>query len=208
MTSTRKNLWVLAAVIVPAAVVSVIYLQLMGYRTETLDVTLRVTARLSCLIFIVVFAARPLRQLFNTGWSKWLARERRSLGLAFAGMHTVHLGLIFYGMATQTLGVALNPVLLLIGGTAYALMYLMVITSFDAPTKAIGPKAWKLLHKTGLYYNGFLFLGMLPPGSDEQLLNPGRMGLIILMSLAISARVAAFFKTRAAKRRRQTAAVA
>jgi DMSO/TMAO reductase YedYZ heme-binding membrane subunit len=78
-----------------------------------------------------------------------------------------------------------------IGGTAYLLMYLMVITSFDAPRRFLSPAAWKRLHKLGLYYNGFLFLAMLPPGADEELPDAGRVLLIVLTTLALLVRVAA-----------------
>jgi sulfoxide reductase heme-binding subunit YedZ len=199
MTSNQKNILVIFGVAAPLAAAAIAYLLVEGYRTETLDMVLRVTGRLACAIFIVVFAARPLLQLLARPWTRALARERRSLGLAFASVHTVHLAFIFYGMATATLGVALNPILLAIGGTAYLLMYLMVITSFDAPTRAIGRVTWRRLHKMGLYYNAFLFLGMLPPGSDEKMLEPGRAALIVMMALAVIIRVIAFVKTRSRK---------
>jgi sulfoxide reductase heme-binding subunit YedZ len=199
VTSNQKNVLVILAVAAPVAAVSMAYLLAQGYRTETLDLVLRVTGRLSCAIFIVVFTARPLLQLLARPWTRALVRERRSWGLAFASVHTVHLSFILYGMATATLGVTVNPILLAIGGTAYLFMYLMVITSFDAPTRIVGRLWWRRLHKTGLYYNAFLFLGMLPPGSDEQMLEPGRAALIVMMALAVTIRVAAFIKVRSRK---------
>jgi sulfoxide reductase heme-binding subunit YedZ len=199
VTSNQKNILVIFGVAAPVAAAAITYLMAEGYRTETLDIVLRVTGRMSCAIFMVVFAARPLRQLMAHPWTRALARGRRSGGLTFAAVHTVHLAFIFYGITTATLGATLNPVVLAIGGTAYLLMFLMVITSFDAPTRFIGPAAWRRLHKTGLYYNAFLFLGMLAPGSDEELLEPGRVVLIVMTALAVTIRVAAFIKTRSRK---------
>ncbi len=72
-----------------------------------------------------------------------MLKNRRYFGIVFAGSHTVHLALI--------IKFALDPInlppTLLIGGTAYALLQLMLITSFNAPAAAVGPVAWRRLHK-------------------------------------------------------------
>ncbi len=72
-----------------------------------------------------------------------MLKNRRYFGIVFAGSHTVHLALI--------IKFALDPInlppTLLIGGTAYALLQLMLITSFNAPAAAVGPVAWRRLHR-------------------------------------------------------------
>ena len=52
---------------------------------------------------------------------------------------------------------------------AFVLIYLMFITSFDIPRKAIGPKAWKTLHRVGLVWFAYIF-GR--PGSFRKLVDP------------------------------------
>ena len=97
-----------------------------------------------------------------------MLRNRRLVGVAFAGVMTVHLGLLAYRFGSQP--DLDHPLLkLLFGGAAYGLFYLMLITSFDAPKKAVGPRAWKILHRAGLIWAGAIF-GL--PRSLESLSDP------------------------------------
>ena len=200
--STRTNYLVFVGIMLLGLIPSQIYLLSAGFSDDSLNMVLRQTARSSLLFFLLAFVASPLRELVDLPVSRWLVRHRRLLGLAFGGMQSAHLLLIACRYAAMP-GVDLNPIVGTIGGTAYLLMYLMVVTSFDAPRRLMSPVAWRRLHKVGLFYNGFLFLAMLPPGADEQLLNPGRFVLIVLTSIAVLIRVAAFVsrwrKSRAAK---------
>ena len=84
------------------------------------------------------------------------SKNRRLLGVALTSVMTVHLVLIAYRFGTQP--ELSYPLLnLIIGGGAYLMLYLMFITSFDGPTRALGPKKWKLLHRTGLIYAALIF---------------------------------------------------
>ena len=85
-----------------------------------------------------------------------ILRNRRLLGVAFAGVMTGHLSLIMYRFGSQPELTYPAPSLV-VGGTAYALIYLMFITSFDGPRRALGPKAWKILHRTGLVLFSLIF---------------------------------------------------
>ncbi|MEH6548863.1 MAG: hypothetical protein V7711_06125 [Pseudomonadales bacterium] len=202
--STRRNFLVFVGIMLLGLIPSEIYLLSAGFSDDSLNMVLRQTARSSLLFFLLAFVATPLRQLVDLPVARWLVRHRRSLGLAFGGMQSAHLLLIACRYAAIP-GVDLNPIVGTIGGTAYLLMYLMVVTSFNAPRRFISAVAWQRLHKVGLYYNGFLFLAMLPPGADEQLLNPGRAVLIVLTTIAVLVRVAEFAshwrKSRTAKQR-------
>lgn len=192
---TRNNWLVFIGFILLGLVPSQLYFMLAGFSDDSLNMVLRQTARFGYIFFLLAFVAAPLRELTDHPLTRSLMRHRRLLGLAFGGMHTAHL-LLVACRYTAIPGVDLAPVVGVIGGTAYLLMYLMVITSFDLPRRLISPQAWRRLHKVGLYYNGFLFLGMLPPGADEELLNPGRMMLIGLTALALLVRIAAFYSRR------------
>jgi DMSO/TMAO reductase YedYZ heme-binding membrane subunit len=191
VTSGRKNWLVLGGVALPAAAAAAAYLVVAGASDEHLNLTLRFSARASFMIYLLVFVARPLLQLTNSPWARWLARERRSLGIAFAAMHTVHLGLIAWRFGTiPSLDYPLANAA--IGGTAYLLMYAMLITSFDGPARAIGPRHWRRLHKLGLYYIGFIFLSTLLPEPGVALYTFERAWFVALTGLAATIRLTAW----------------
>ena len=70
------------------------YLLTTGIDDETITLALRMSGRVAFAVLIVAFAARPLRQLLKAPWTAKLLRNRRQVGVAFAGIHTAHLGLI------------------------------------------------------------------------------------------------------------------
>lgn len=195
LTSNQKNLTILFGVIVPTTAATAVYLQSAGVTDDHLNMLLRLTARISFMTYLVVFIARPMRQLFTNDMTAWLLRERRSLGITFAAMHTVHLGLIAYRFNTIP-GLDYEPANGIIGGTAYALMYLMLITSFDAPARALGPKNWKRLHEFGLYYIGLIFVSTLLPDPGDEIFTPERTWFVFLTAGAIFIRLTAYFAKR------------
>ena len=149
MTNARKNWLALSGAFLISGVFSATYLLLFGADDENLRFVLRLTARCAALIFLLAFIARPLHQVSATAATRTLLKYRRQVGVAFASVHTVHLLLIF-------LRTSLVPEFEFapkdyVGGVVYFLILLMLITSFDLPARTIGPKAWKILHKTGLY---------------------------------------------------------
>lgn len=147
------------------------------------------------MVYLVIFVARPLRQLLPNDMTKWLLRERRALGIAFAAVHTVHLGLIFTRLDLASL--LARPVIgTAVGATAYLLMYLMLLTSFDAPARRLGPQHWHRLHKTGLYFIGFVFFATLLPEPGQPVYTLERAWLYTLTGLAVFARLTAWFATR------------
>lgn len=201
MSSNSKNLAILFGVMVPSALTAYIYLQAAGFNDENLLLLLRLTARLAFFVYLVIFIARPLRQLLRNSLTLWLLKERRSLGIAFAAMHTVHLGLIFtlHDMAS----LLERPIIgTLFGATAYALMYLMLLTSFNAPARALGPTKWRRLHKTGLYFIGFVFIATLLPEPGEPVYIMERAWLTILTGGALVIRLTAWFASRRKQRGR------
>ncbi len=175
---------------------SAVYLLTSAVTDENISLLLRLTAWISFLLLLVIFVARPLQQLFNTPFTLSLLRNRALMGVIFAGVHTAHLGVIIY-RAQQVpefeFTIAGNPLGVLLYGTIYA----MLITTFSNPRRAIGPKAWKVLHKAGLY---FIFIGFvqtqLPRSLDD--LSTVNWWLMSLVILAILARLTAFFARRKA----------
>jgi len=130
-----------------------------GFGTDEagLRALLRFTARVSFLVFVPVYVAAPLRRLWPVPGARWLVRNRRHLGVSFAWAHGLH------GLAIAMLAVLLgdafevDPVTLVVGGLAYALLAGMTITSFDRTARWLGPHRWRILHRAGLHTLWFVF---------------------------------------------------
>ena len=189
MTSFQKNIAVFAAAFIAFSLPAFLHLQQQGWNEDSLGVTLRLSARLSLLIYLLIFVARPLRDLSVNKLSRTLLRNRRFLGIAFAAIMTAHLILL----------VVLNGWPAAIGGmVVYAFIYLMLITSFNGPTAALGPKRWKILHKTGLYVIGYALaqaqFSRILTGVGE----PVHYALAGLVLVAVGLRIGAWVKKRRA----------
>jgi hypothetical protein len=132
---------------------------LAGFGTDEagLRALVRLTVRVSFLVFVVVYAASPLRRLFPSRATRWIALNRRYLGVSFAWAHGLH------GLAIALLALLLgdgfeaNAATVWGGGLGYVLIAGMVATSFDRSARWLGPKRWALLHRAGLYWLWFIF---------------------------------------------------
>lgn len=119
---------------------------------DYLGYALRVTARISLAAFLLAYIARPLVQLLDRG--RWLVRHRRYLGLAAAASHTVHFGYVLaYDRVAEQPADALTW---LFGGTAFALFWIMALTSNDAAMRWMG-RRWRQLHRFGMHYLWLVF---------------------------------------------------
>jgi DMSO/TMAO reductase YedYZ heme-binding membrane subunit len=170
------------------------YMMVAGADDESIRLALRISGRVAFVILLVVFAARPLQQLLKAPWTAKILRNRRQLGVAFAGIHTAHLGLILMRVnQLPEFGVSFEDNLL--GMFVYAVIFAMLVTSFDGPSRAIGRKAWKALHKAGLFILVAAFTdSQLPRSMDE--LGPVNGTLIVLAAIALLIRIAAFLANR------------
>jgi len=125
--------------------------------TDAVDgarLTVRYTARTSLVLFMLAFAASSLLILAPSRPARWLRRNRRYLGLAFAFSHTLHgLALVTLASLDPSLFSSLtSPVTYLAGGTAYLFIFLMAVMSFDRTAVLIGPRSWRWLHALGAWY--------------------------------------------------------
>lgn len=148
--------WLFAAVIAVAASIAVTSFALWGTGSEGILHITRYTARFAFLIFVAVFAAGALAQLFPSNTTRWLKRNRRYLGLSFALAHFIHLA----ALTSLFIAIGEAPDLLTIigGGGAYMFIALMALTSNDWSVKKLGPKAWRRLHLTGIAYVWLIFM--------------------------------------------------
>lgn len=192
MTSNQRTAASFFGAMVLTCLASATYLLTTGIDDAGITLALRVSGRVAFAVLIVVFAARPLQQLLRKPWTAKLLRNRKLIGVAFAGIHTAHLGLIFMRanhVPDFSLSVSLP------GGTVYAFMFLMLITSFSGPARAIGPKAWKVLHKLGLFVMFYGFTRSQMPASFDELIFVNGL-LLALAAAALLLRIFAFFKHR------------
>ena len=177
------------------------YLTFAGMGDDSIRLSLRVSGRIAFVVLLVVFAARPLQQLLKAPWTARLLRNRKLLGVAFAGIHTAHLGLILIRInQLPDFGVSFEKNLP--GMFVYAFIFAMLITSFDGPARALSKKPWKALHKVGLFFLVFAFTqSQLPNSMDELELVNGL--LIALAAVALVIRIAAFVAKYRAKEQPQ-----
>jgi DMSO/TMAO reductase YedYZ heme-binding membrane subunit len=125
---------------------------------EGLRSAIRATARSSFALFLIAFTASAFAVLVPSPLSKALVRERRFIGLAFAFSHLVHAVLIYaYGQLNTEFWPSRTVANNIPGGTAYTFILLMALTSFKAPARLLGPKAWKALHVTGMWVIAAVF---------------------------------------------------
>jgi DMSO/TMAO reductase YedYZ heme-binding membrane subunit len=125
-----------------------------GFEVEGLRMVIRFTARTSLLFFCLAFGASALARLWPNGWTRWLRRNRRQLGVSFATSHALHAIAIvaFADMDPAGFATATSPASFVFGGIGYAIIIAMTATSFDRTAAAIGPRAWRILHLAGGYY--------------------------------------------------------
>ena len=107
---------------------------------QSLQYSVRATARSSFIVFLAVFTASSLARLMPATLTRALVRERRYIGLSFAFSHFLHaVLLVFYvRIAPEAFWVGRTPASNIPGSIGYALILLLVITSFKAPASVIG----------------------------------------------------------------------
>lgn len=186
----RQNWLVFAALFALTGGLAALWLAGGELDDERIRASMRYSAQFAFALYLVVLVARPLQQLLRKDWTATLLRNRRLVGVSFVAVMSAHLGLIVFYFSSQP---DLEFGLPALGASAYAIFYLMLITSFDRPRKALGPKAWKMLHRTGLVVAGFVF-GL--PSSLEDLSDPDYLKYGIPFAIAILIRTTAWLRSR------------
>jgi DMSO/TMAO reductase YedYZ heme-binding membrane subunit len=175
--------------------VSAVFLAVAGADEANTRFLARLTARLALIVLLLVFVARPLNQLLGKSWSRALVRHRSLLGVTFAGVHTGHL-LVLICHARLATGFDLSITANVLGALTYALIYAMLLTTFSGPKRYIGPRAWRLLHRSGLYWISAVFVSTLLPESLDEL-DKANAFLLAAFAAAATVRVGAFTARRA-----------
>lgn len=136
---------------------------------------IRTSVRFSAPWVILAFAASSLLLLFPNDCTRWLMRNRRIIGLSFAacmGWQLIFIAWMLVGHREFYLA-EIHPAGALPSRlSAYVVLLAMTVTSFATPRRMIGPKAWRILHKGGIYfmwlaicgsYTGSVFMEDDPP---------------------------------------------
>lgn len=124
---------------------------------------IRITARTSAILFLLAFTASSLYQLWPNNTTKWIRRNRRYLGVGFAGSHFVHAAfivttIVLNAQRFETRVVDPTPHgVFVLDFIAYGFIIAMTITSFDRISKRMQYSTWKNLHLTGSYVIWFTF---------------------------------------------------
>ncbi len=127
----------------------------------------RWTARISAILLVIVFALRPLSNVFKSTPIKQQLKYRRQWGLAFGANHLVHYGTIiilielgFDGDWSSFLTIEALPSYLI-----YGYIILMMLSSNHQSIQVLGPKVWKYFHSAGVYLLVIAFLSKFIPYS-------------------------------------------
>jgi len=183
--------YLLGAAVLSAAIV-IGTLGLVGTGEEGLRLVNRYLARLAFYLFLPAYSASALHRLWKSPATKWMMRERRSLGLGYAVAQLAHLGMIFAQISASAEPFEIT-VGLVVGGSAMALTVAMAATSSDAAQRRLGMRAWKRLHTVGIHFIWFIYLASYQGNVVEE--GTGWVGLVLVIG-ALLLRIAARLSSR------------
>jgi hypothetical protein len=119
---------------------------------------IQMSVRCSVPLLYLAFAASALQVLFRNDFTRWLLRNRRSIGLAYAAAMGWQLFFILWMWAghwdyyTEEV-YSLEDILFQV--TGYTFIFAMTITSFIPVRRRMSLLQWRVLHKTGIYFLWF-----------------------------------------------------
>ena len=122
---------------------------------ESISSMIKYTVRGAVPFLFLVFLASSLQVVLPSLFSRWLARNRKFLGLCFASamawqalfiLWLVNIHSHYYAKEVYNLSDTIEGV----GG--YLFLLAMVATSFEFGRSRLTVKQWRNLHKAGIYY--------------------------------------------------------
>src|SRR5262245_52580834 len=158
-----------------------------------LRAAIRLSAKTSLALFTTAFIASSLRALWPTDLTRWLLANRRYIGVSFAASHAIHLAAIL-ALLRVAPDFQIGGATVFGGGLAYVFLAAMTATSFDRSAAWLGPRRWRLLHKSGMYYCWVIFfISYLPRVLVESMLY---LPFVAILLGAIAVRATAWRRTR------------
>ncbi len=157
LKSPRLNGWPLFWLIAgPTSLVMIVgTLRTASWDGPAVSSMIQLSVRFSVPWLFLAFAASSLQVLYPGPAALWVSRNRKYFGLCFAaGM--AWQGFFILWLVTVYSDYYINEVYALRdaieGVVGYAFLAAMTVTSFMPVRKRMTPKAWKLLHKSGIYF--------------------------------------------------------
>jgi len=129
-------------------------LVVLGPGDNRLSIALRLTGRLSFLLFWPAYAGTAMAALFGPRFGI-LARNGRVFGLAYASAQLPHLGLVvLHGVVShQSVVEAAMPFF----AVGIVWTYVLALSSVERVYNALGPNLWRVLRTVGLEYIALVF---------------------------------------------------
>jgi DMSO/TMAO reductase YedYZ heme-binding membrane subunit len=157
-SANQKGMRLLAAVTVALAVMCVAVFFAFGGGADAAHAIVRWTARTSLVLFTLAYVSRPLVQLRPTRTNRDILAYRKWIGLGFATSHGFHLaGIIAIAWPDPGGFIRSQQPTTLVAVVTFLLLGAMAITSNERIKKAMAPKSWKRLHRTGMHFSWVSF---------------------------------------------------
>ena len=108
-----------------------------GINEQSMAIAIRLTARTSCILFLLAFCASSLRRFKSYKFTRWLLCNRRYFGLSMAVSHGFH-AIAIIGAAILSTEIPTDNHG---GNLGYLFIITMTITSFPYPANFLGDVA-------------------------------------------------------------------
>lgn len=128
-----------------------------GAHAESLRLFIRIGARMSFVLFLLIFTGSSLHALVANAGTRWLLAHRRHLGFALAVVH-FSVGAVLVAFATGYRGEFYEvtyPLQRIGGAFGYLALAVLVVTSWQRIRRRITPELWLRIHTVGIW---FLFI--------------------------------------------------
>lgn len=125
-----------------------------GITEESIRLNIRITARISFLLFSLAFIASSLQEISKSNFSRFLMKNRRSIGLSFGASHIVHLInilILLFAIHNGNIDGLGGFKKLLPAILVYVYIFIMMLTSNNFSMKLMGSKVWTGIHRVGMY---------------------------------------------------------
>jgi len=116
---------------------------------------IQVSVRCSVPWLYLAFASSSIQALFPSPFGRWLIRNRRYIGLSFAGGMAWQLFFILWmviGYNDYYANEVFVDIDLLIQVLGYMSLTAMTVTSFMPVRRKMSPRQWRTLHIVSIYY--------------------------------------------------------